>query len=102
VDGLSGLFLPKQQMAMAGKSGEKILSNPAFTSVSEEIQDVIQTLKDGQEGRKIVLVIDQLDLLLATGGDQIGAVGLGEMLMGLREVCDSYRPRSSIKTRKYS
>jgi elongator complex protein 6 len=100
VDGLSGLFLPKQQMAMVGKSGEKILSNPALTSVSEEIRDAIQTLKDGQQGHKIVLVIDQLDLLLASGGDQIGAVGLGEMLMGLREVRDSYRPRSSIKTRK--
>jgi len=46
----------------------------------------------------VVLVIDQLDLLLAAGGDQIGAVAIGEMLMGLREVGDipQAKPREQI------
>ena len=89
VDGLSGLFLPKEQKVRVGKLGEKIIRNPALANVSEEIQTAIESLKGGQERGKVVLVVDQLDLLLAAGGDQIGAVGLGELLMGLREVRDS-------------
>jgi len=87
VDGLSGLFVPRTRAA-AGKVGEKILSSPALANVSEELVGSIRSLKDSQgESGKILLVIDQLDLLLAAGGEQIGAVGLGDMLMGLREVC---------------
>ena len=87
MDGLSGLFLSNSQQPMLGKSGEKILRNSALASVSEEIQNAIQTLNTGQEREKVVLIVDQLDLLLAAGGDQIGTVELGELLMALREVC---------------
>ena len=84
MDGLSGLFLPK---GSAGSSKENILSSPELASVSGEIQRTIQSLK-GVNGGKIVLFIDQLDLLLAAGGDQIGAINLGEMITSLREVCE--------------
>jgi elongator complex protein 6 len=90
VDGLTGLFLPK---ISAVEGEENILCSPEFAAVSREIQRAIQSLKDTDEGN-IVLVIDQLDLLLAAGGDQIGAVNLGEMLMGLREVSDI--PRADV------
>lgn len=83
MDGLSGLFLPKTSTG----GGEKhILSSPELEPVSGEIWRTIQSLKN-VGGGKVVLMIDQLDLLLAAGGDQIGAVKLGEMLTGLREVC---------------
>lgn len=84
MDGLTGLFLPK---ISAVRSEENTLCSPEFAAVSREIQRAIQGLKDTDESN-IVLVIDQLDLLLAVGGGQIGAVNLGEMLMGLREVSD--------------
>jgi elongator complex protein 6 len=87
VDGLTGLFLPKK--STAGK-GENILSSPDLTAVSMEIQRSIQSLKD-VEGGNVVLIIDQLDLLLAAGGDQIGAVNVGDMVMELREVRDTPR-----------
>jgi elongator complex protein 6 len=90
VDGLTGLFLPK---ISAVRSEENTLYSPEFAAVSREIQRAIQSLKDNDEGN-IVLVIDQLDLLLAVGGDQIGSVNLGEMLMGLREVSDI--PRADV------
>jgi len=35
------------------------------------------------------LIIDQLDLMLAAGGEQIRAVNIGEMLTGLQEVRDT-------------
>jgi hypothetical protein len=38
-------------------------------------------------------VIDQLDVLLATN-EKVGVTGLGDMVMGLREVCFSYILRS--------
>jgi elongator complex protein 6 len=88
VDGLSGLFLPKQLRTAPGRVGEKALSDPSLASVSREIQSAIQVLRDSEGAGKIVLVIDQLDLLLAAGGDQIGSVALGDILMSLREVRD--------------
>lgn len=87
VDGLSGLFVPKTQKVGVGKVGEKILRDPGLGSVSDEILGSIEGLKGGQRGGgRVVLVIDQLDLLLAAGGEQVGAVNLGDVLMGLREV----------------
>ena len=85
MDGLSGLFLPKQQKSLPGRGGEKILSKSDLTSVSEEIRRAMEALKD--EGGKVLLVIDQIDLLLAAGDSHVTAIGLGEMLIGLREVC---------------
>jgi len=83
VDGLSGMFLPKQKVAT--KVGETLLSDSSVNHVSTGIEKSIQTLKEG--GGKVVLVIDQLDLLLAAGGDLISVGVLGDMLLGLREVC---------------
>ena len=84
MDGLSGLFVSKMQKAAVGKVGEKVLSDSALEHVSGEILGSIRNLKG--DGERVLLVVDQLDLLLAAGGEQIGAVDLGDMLMGLREV----------------
>ncbi|TVY93454.1 hypothetical protein LAWI1_G000781 [Lachnellula willkommii] len=83
VNGLTALFVPGMQIALVGKAGERILSNPALEPVSREILGSIQNLK-GDRGR-ILLVVDQLDLLLAAGSEHIGVVGLADMLMGFRE-----------------
>jgi len=82
VDGLSGLFIPKQNVRL--NVGEKILSNPDLGSVAAEIQKAVQTL---EEGGKVLLVVDQLDLLLAAGGNHVGAVDVADMILGVREVC---------------
>ena len=86
VDGLSGLFVPKQQKSLPTRVGEKVLSNPELASVTKEVLQTIQQMKEATGGSKVLLVIDQLDLILAAGGDRIDAVNLGEMLMGWREV----------------
>ncbi|TVY30346.1 Elongator complex protein [Lachnellula hyalina] len=83
MDGLSGLFVPEMQKAVVGKAGEKVLSIPALEHLSGEILEAVRNLKG--DGGRILLVVDQLDLLLAAGGENIGAVGLGDMLMGFRE-----------------
>lgn len=82
VDGLSGLFLPKQQRQTVRRSGEKVLIDSGLGSISEEISNVIKNLGDAE---KVVLVIDQLDLLMATAGDQVGVMDVTDLLMGLRE-----------------
>ncbi len=87
MDGLSGLFLPRQNLAPTRRVGEKLLSNPSLASVSEEIHGAIQTLKNSQGSGKVLLVIDQLDILLAARGDQGGTADFEEMWMGFREVC---------------
>jgi elongator complex protein 6 len=90
VDGLSGLFLPKQK-PLPGKGGERTLSSPDLKTVSEEIRQAVEGLKSGQDGPgKVLLVVDQIDLLLAAGGDSVTAIALGEVFMGLREVCGHF------------
>ncbi|KAH6671847.1 hypothetical protein B0J14DRAFT_81963 [Halenospora varia] len=82
VDGLSGLFLPKQQKQPVKRPGEKRLVDPGLASISGEISNAI---KDLGEAGEVVLVVDQLDLLLATAGGQVGAVDITDLLTGLRE-----------------
>lgn len=55
-------------------------------SISEEIRQAIDLLKSQDEASRVLLVVDQLDLLVATGDEHIGAVEFGEMLLELREV----------------
>ena len=90
VDGLNGLFLPRQPSATVRTGREKVLVQPGLESVAKEIQDSIEALQNSQETGKLLLVIDQLDLLLAARGNEVGAVELEEMLMGFREVCYYY------------
>ena len=86
VDGLSGLFLPGTG---PGKDGEVVLRSAELRKVYEDISGVVRSLKNGRDGSdcgKVVLVIDALDLLLVTAGANASSVGLGDMLMDLREV----------------
>jgi elongator complex protein 6 len=85
IDGLSGLFLPSQGKAATTKEA-RVLNSPRLSSVSEEIKGAIQTLKNSEGGGRVFLIIDQLDLLLAAGGADIGPVDLQNMLVELQEV----------------
>lgn len=85
VDGLSGLFLPKQN-PISDREKDKILVSAGLQDVSKQILASVQQLKGPEDGGKVLLVIDQLDLLLAASGEGVDAVGTGNMLMGLREV----------------
>ncbi len=87
MDGLSELFVPKHGKP-AVQRDEKVLNNPSLASVFDVINAAIQSLKNSH-GERILLVFDQLDLLLAAGGQSINAVNIGEMLTGLREVSAS-------------
>jgi hypothetical protein len=82
VDGLSGLFLPKQKSGIG--VGEMVLSSPGLKSVASEIKQAIQSLQES--GGEVVFIVDQLELLLAAGGEHVTAVEITEMLLGFREV----------------
>jgi hypothetical protein len=86
VDGLSGLFLPG---AGSGSDGEIILKSGEPARVYEDILGAVRSLQKieyGSHSGKVMLIIDALDLLLATAGMNASSVGLGDMLMDLREV----------------
>lgn len=86
MDGLSGLFLPGQG---SEKDGEVVLRSAEPARVYEDILGAVQSLQSGEDGRrsgKVVLIVDALDLLLATAGANTSSVELGDMLMDLREV----------------
>ena len=83
------MFLPLPTKAASQKEGEVALKNPELAKVHEDILGVVQELqrsKAGQRDGKVMLVIDALDLLLATSEHNVGPVEMGEMLMDLREV----------------
>ncbi|PBP24025.1 hypothetical protein BUE80_DR005135 [Diplocarpon rosae] len=84
VDGLSGIFLP-QNVTSTSKVGEKILISQSLDNIYSEIKYAIRGLKDSEGSGKVLIVIDQLDFLLAAGGEQAGVVEIGNMLLGLRE-----------------
>lgn len=87
LDGLTGLYLPNQQAPHESSDQDKILENPTLSGVAGEIQIAVKLLHSGIPGSKTILIIDQMDLLLATGGNKITPVNLEEMLLGLRHVC---------------
>lgn len=84
VDGLSGLYLSTQ--AGHARDGQRFLCSPSPKAVSAEIQQAIESLNPKDSSSRVLLVIDQLDLLLATEGEEIGFVEVGELLLELREV----------------
>ncbi|EPE24472.1 hypothetical protein GLAREA_08324 [Glarea lozoyensis ATCC 20868] len=80
VDGLEGLYVtqtPQKHVTM--KSTEQIMLS---------IRSAIRELQSSS-GKKTLLVIDQLDLLLAMSGDESRPVQLGDMLLDLREEAHS-------------
>lgn len=60
------------------------MTSPELASVSSEILKAVNESQLG--GGKVLLVIDQLDLLLAAGGPGVGTIELGEALLDWREV----------------
>ena len=86
MDGLSGLYMPKQEMSNRERIGQKVLDSADLKSVYQELLNAVSDLRAEQAEAKVMLLIDQPDLLLAAGGEQVSAPVLGELLMGLREV----------------
>jgi hypothetical protein len=83
------LFLPLPTKATPDKEGEVAIKSQELVKVYEDILGAVRALqssKDGQRDGKVILVIDALDLLLATSEHNAGPVEMGEMLMDLREV----------------
>lgn len=83
------MFLPLPTEAAPEKDGEVALKSPELVKVYEDILGAVramQSSKDGQKDRKVILIVDALDLLLATSEHNAGPVEMGEMLMDLREV----------------
>lgn len=102
VDGLTGLFVPPGGGGPAGGPGGVRTGRESWsvTLGSARLEDVRRVMtgvveqvrsaggRDGGE-RKVVLVVDQLDLLLAAcAGEGMGVV-VGDMLSEWREVSDA-------------
>lgn len=85
LDGLSGLFLGRTKSRM-GTGGANTLQSDELENIRSSLKSTVHALQ--ADGGKVVLVIDQLDLLLATSGDKMSIVALGDMLMDLRLVSE--------------
>ncbi|KAM4064874.1 elongation complex protein 6 domain-containing protein [Hirsutella rhossiliensis] len=79
VDGLSALFAPRS----AGPGGGGVLGSAGLDDVRRGIEDAL----GGVRGRATVLVVDQVDALLAAAGpgDGVTSLAVQNMLLSLRE-----------------
>lgn len=108
VDGLGALFEPSPSPVRGPVSpsgpgpgsgpGKRVLSTPTVDGLRKELEAAVAQLKPRSgHGSKTVLIIDQLDLLLAAAGHGLSSQDLHEMLLDIREVSGSmgsrYRPR---------
>lgn len=78
--------MPKQTTPTAGRV-DSVLTSSNLQNISEQILNSIRELRASQ-GERVLLVMDQLDLLLAAGGKGMDAMSVGEFLLGLREASD--------------
>jgi hypothetical protein len=86
VDGLEGLYVSQSQTQKVMKSTDQII---------QLIRNAIRSLQSYSSGGKTVLIIDQLDLLLALSGEELSPVQLSDILLDLREV--SSRSSSEVR-----
>lgn len=86
IDGLSSLFLPSNSRTPQ-RDDPSLIHGNELARIASKIGSALQALK--AQGGNVVLVIDQLDFVLASsnGQDEITPSTLGEMLMKLRQVC---------------
>ncbi len=93
VDGLESLFQPLphahgSKPAASSTLGRRGLSTPTVDGLRKELEDAISQLKarSTDSRPRTVLIIDQLDLLLAAVGNGLSSQALHEMLLDVREV----------------
>lgn len=93
VDGLGGGFWPMKEGGKGNKEGK---GKGVLDGVFEAVKGALEGLNGNGKGKSesevdgegtSVLVIDGLDYLLAGSGQEVNAVELEAMLLGLREVC---------------
>ena len=78
VDGLTGLFTGKD-----GGRKDQVLTSPRVEDVKGDIEAAVRDLQT----RKKVLIVDQLDILLAASGEDVSSTALANsLILPLREV----------------
>ena len=99
VDALGALFQPEPEPGTRGPPstpssgsapGGRVLSTPTVEGLRRELKNAVAQLTPGsssrESGPKIVLIVDQPDLLLAATGDDVSGQALHEALLDIREV----------------
>lgn len=83
IDGLSELYLEPTK-SKAGTHGGNTIRGNELQGIHDNLQTTLRELQ--ADSGNVVLLIDQLDLLLATSGDKLNTVTLGDTLMNWRLV----------------
>lgn len=84
VDGLTGLFNGEETRVSGPASKDRAIGKVG--DVRKEIEAALGAVRSSRR----VLIIDQLDVLLATSGDELTSVSLQNMVLSLREVIPPY------------
>ncbi|KAK4211819.1 hypothetical protein QBC37DRAFT_426149 [Rhypophila decipiens] len=75
----------------SSSSSSSVLTNPTISHLRQVMSDAIQKITSQKKKSKLVLVIDQLDFLLAAaaGGGDISTLSVRDLLLDLRETADT-------------
>ncbi|KAI1276313.1 hypothetical protein F5Y07DRAFT_139647 [Xylaria sp. FL0933] len=83
VDGLTELFVPP--LLERGLGRERALRAATTENLRRVLEDAVAHAQASRSGTRTVLVIDQIDVLLATAGDVMSGQDLRGTVLGLRE-----------------
>lgn len=92
MDGLTELFTSNASTDTSTQQDtvniQRALKDPTIGGVGRDMLQQVEALKGGRDGveRRVLLILDQPDFLLAVTEDEIGAVKMMSMIMDLREV----------------
>ncbi|KAH7304917.1 hypothetical protein B0I35DRAFT_145292 [Stachybotrys elegans] len=81
VDGLTGLFAGDASSSTTGNSKERVLRSNKLDDISKELQAALGNVT----ASKKILIIDQLDVLLAASGDDLTSIAVQNLVLLLRE-----------------
>jgi elongator complex protein 6 len=90
VDGLGGLCTGEAPLE-TGKTKNRVIRSPRIDHVQAELEAALGDLTS----RRKVLIVDQLDALLAVSEDNVTSTSLSSMLLSLREVCTTQSTASN-------
>ncbi|KAI0431782.1 hypothetical protein F5Y09DRAFT_354594 [Xylaria sp. FL1042] len=83
VDGLTALFTPPSPGHRSGR--ERVLEAATTEHLRRALEDAVAHAQTSRPGTQAVLVIDQLDVLLAAAGDVMSGQDLRSTILDLRE-----------------
>lgn len=86
IDGLSQLFLDDASTIVKPAAAQEALTSQRLEGIAQSLSVAVDQLRARGTGGKVIMIMDQPDLLLAATGDEVTGAALRDVLLDVREV----------------